>query len=103
MSNLPHVTGAVAAPVTVRLRDHSLTEDLSHLRSKVALGVRRGLGLTLDVSEVERVSSPTVAAILWARRCCAARDLPFTVTGARGRNRRILHSCGFPGADRGRR
>ena len=88
------------AAVTVRLLDHSLSADLARLRSRLATGVLEGRGLTLDVSAVDDFSSPTVAAILWARRSCIARNLPFTVTGDRGRNHRILRSCGV--LDRGR-
>lgn len=93
-SNASPTVGPGQAVVRVPLRDSSLAEDLSRLRSDVASGVLHGSGLIVDVSEVEQVSSPTVAAILWARRCCAARDLPFAVTGLRGRNLRVLRSCG---------
>jgi anti-anti-sigma regulatory factor len=83
------------AAVTVRLLNESLSADLARLRNRLATGVLEGRGLTLDVSAVDELSSPTVAAILWARRSCVARNLPFTVTGHRGRTHRILRSCGL--------
>ena len=88
--------------VTVRLLNESLSADLARLRSRLAAGVLEGRGLTLDVSAVDEFSSPTVAAILWARRSCVARNLPFTVTGHRGRNHRIMRSCGLLGTERRR-
>ena len=63
----------------------------------------QGRGVALDVSAVERISSPTVAAILWARRSCAARNLPFTVTGHRARTHRLLRTCGLVDPVRERR
>ena len=81
--------------VTVRLLDESTVADLARLRNQVAAGVVQGRGVTLDLSAVGQISSPTVAAILWARRSCAARNLPFTVTGHRARNHRLLRSCGL--------
>ncbi len=89
--------------VTVRLLNQSLSDDLARLRSRLATGVLEGRGLTLDVSAVDELSSPTVAAILWARRSCIARNLPFTVTGHRGRNHRIMRSCGLLDPERERR
>lgn len=90
------------AAVTVRLLNQSLSADLARLRSKLATGVLEGRGLTLDVSAVDDFSSPTVAAILWARRSCVARNLPFTVTGHRSRNHRIMRSCGLLDPERRR-
>jgi hypothetical protein len=86
--------------VTVRLLDESMAADLALLRSQVAAGVAQGRGVMLDVSAVEKMSSPTVAAILWARRSCAARNLPFIVTGHRSHNHRLLRSCGLVDAAR---
>ncbi len=90
------------AVVTVRLLNQSLSADLARLRSRLATGVLEGRGLTLDVSAVDDFSSPTVAAILWARRSCVARNLPYTDTGHRGRNHRIMRSCGLLGTERRR-
>jgi anti-anti-sigma regulatory factor len=87
--------------VTVRLLNEPLPADLTRLRSRLAKGVLEGRGLTLDVSDVDELSSPTVAAILWARRSCVARNLPFTVTGHRRRTHRILRSCGLVDQGRG--
>lgn len=82
--------------VRVELRDPALVHDLSRLRSQLALTLLRGRGgLTVDVSAVERISSPTVAALLWARRSCAARSVPFSVTGCSGANAVVLNTCGL--------
>ena len=82
--------------VVVRLRDGSLASDLTHLRSEVAHAVLLGHGgVSVDLSGLDHLSSPTVAAILWARRTCSARRVPFTVTGGAGLNARVLRSCGL--------
>ncbi len=92
----PAAGGDLAGTVTVHLQDSSLTEDLCRLRSEVARSVLDGQrGVTVDVSGIDTISSPTVAAILWARRSCAARHVPFTVCGDGGRNTRVLRSCGL--------
>lgn len=90
--------------VVVPLRDATLTDDLARLRSEVATTVLHGRGgITVDLSAVERISSPTVAAVLWARRSCSARRIPFAVTGNPGRNARVLRSCGLLGQEAGSR
>ncbi len=92
----PAPGGELPATVTVHLQDASLTEDLSRLRSEVARSVLDGRrGVEVDVSGIDTISSPTVAAILWARRSCAARHVPFLVSGDAGRNARVLRSCGL--------
>lgn len=92
-----HVPGSDhPSTVTVHLQERTLTADLSLLRSEVARSVLHGRGgITIDVSGVDQISSPTIAAILWARRSCAARQIPFDVTGDGGRNARVLRTCGL--------
>lgn len=107
MTTAPHRAPRDLDPppvVVVHLRDSSLTDDLARLRSEVATTVLhcRG-GITVDLSAVDQISSPTVAAILWARRSCSARRIPFAVTGDHGRNARVLRSCGLLGANAGSR
>lgn len=91
----------VGAPaVVVRLQDSSLVDDLAHLRSEVAMSLLQGRGgVTVDVSGIGQISSPTVAAILWARRSCSARRVPFAVSGSVGRNVGVLRSCGLLGPE----
>jgi hypothetical protein len=42
-----------------------------------------------------------VAALLWARRCCATRGVPFRVTGTSGQNAKVLRLCGLVTPDAG--
>lgn len=98
----PSVPAPDQNAVQVRLLDGFRSADLARIRSEVGAGVVEGRGVVLDVSAVERLSSPTVAAILWARRSCAARNLPFAVTGHRARHHRLLRSCGLVDAVGGR-
>jgi len=95
--------GAGAPVLTVALGHDSPVTDLRLVREGVARSVLRRRALELDVSAVDRLSSPTVATILWARRRCTARNLPFSVVGGRGRTRRVLLSCGLVDEDRGPR
>lgn len=82
--------------VLVELHEPSLAHDLSLLRSQLAGCLLKGRGgVTVDLSAVDRISSPTVAALLWARRSCAARRVPFTVTGYSGQNAAVLRTCGL--------
>jgi anti-anti-sigma regulatory factor len=82
--------------VRVELREPALVHDLSRLRSQLAHTLLRGRGgVTVDLSAVGRISSPTVAALLWARRSCAARSVPFSVTGCSGHNAGVLRTCGL--------
>lgn len=87
----------------VELRDASLAHDLLVLRASVAECVVRGQGsITVDLSSLTRVSSVAVTALLWARRSCGARSVPFRVEAARGnRNRQVLQRCGLLDASAG--
>jgi anti-anti-sigma regulatory factor len=90
------VHGDDRGSVVVELHEPAHAHDLSLLRSQLAPMLLRGRGVvTVDLSAVERISSPTVAALLWARRSCAARSVPFSVTGFSGRNAHQLRSCGL--------
>lgn len=81
--------------VHVELSEPSMARDLAQLRSQLAeCLVRDRSGVTVDLSAIDRISSPTVAALLWARRTCAARHLPFTVTGY-AQDSAVLRSCGL--------
>lgn len=97
MTGHPHHGDGVPRPAawSVALGDPSPGADLRRVREGVAQGVASGRGLELDLSRVGVLSSPTVATILWAQRRCLARNLPFAVTAAQGRTRRILTTCGL--------
>lgn len=94
---MPYPTTDGAATVeTISLQDESLTHDLLVLRARVAECLVRGHGsITVDVTSLRRVSSETVAALLWARRKCSASAIPFTVCGAGTRTSLVLHRCGL--------
>jgi anti-anti-sigma regulatory factor len=90
--------------VRVELHEPALAHDLSRMRTQLADMLLRGRGtVTVDLSAVERISSPTVAALLWARRSCAARSVPFSVTGYTGQSAGVLRSCGLVPTDVGSR
>lgn len=88
--------------LSVELGDPSPGADLHRVREGVARGVASGRGLELDLSRVVVLSSPVVATILWAQRCCVTRNLPFAVTGEHGGARGVLTRCGLgrPGRER---
>src|SRR4029453_16536231 len=77
--------------------DVTLPHDAVELRTEVADGLARGRGrLTVDISAMEPTSSETVAALLWARRACTARQVSLMVRGAGPRTAHLLQLCGFP-------
>ena len=89
--------------ITVTLHDDTLTHDLAVLRGRVARSaVRTGADVRVDVAGLRRVSSVTVAALLWARRTCGARGVAFAVHGATEGQWVVLQRCGLLGADPGR-
>lgn len=81
--------------LSVELGDPSPGADLCRVREGVTRGVASGRGLELDLSRVVVLSSPVVATILWAQRCCVTRNLPFAVIGEHGGARRVLARCGL--------
>ena len=97
-----HVHSDGRGAVVVELREPPLAHDLSRLRSQLAQSLMRGPGgVTVDLATVDRISSPTVAALLWARRSCAIRGVPFSVTGTSGQNAKVLRLCGLVTPDAG--
>lgn len=82
--------------VRVELREPTHARDLSRLRSQLAKSLPRGRGgVTVDVSALDHISSPTIAALLWARRSCVAHRVPFSVVGQSQHNSKLLLSCGL--------
>jgi hypothetical protein len=88
---------------TVALHDVTLAHDLLVLRASVAECIVRGQGsVTVDMAGVTRLSSVAVAALLWARRDCGMRAVPFSVQRVMGnRNRQVLARCGLLDPPRG--
>lgn len=83
--------------VVVSLRDASLLPDLLTLRAASAECLIRGEGgLAVDISAVRRLSSETIAALLWVRRICSANGIDLAVVGARSGPAQALHRCGLP-------
>jgi anti-anti-sigma regulatory factor len=82
--------------VLVPLNEGSLAHDLLALRASTAECLIRGHGtITVDVSELRRLSSETIAALLWARRKCNGHGIGFTVLGARATPAQALARCGL--------
>lgn len=69
-------------PVVVELDDASLLEGLTRLRSGVSAHLVGGnQRLVVDIAGVSRLSSATVAALLWAKRHCHSRGGHVVVRG----------------------
>ena len=83
-------------PHEVYLRDESLIQDLSTLRRELASRLRGGQrSVVIDISGIDRLSSPTVAALLWARRSCTAHRALVTVRNPSGRSLDVLRRRGL--------
>jgi anti-anti-sigma regulatory factor len=83
-------------PHEVYLRDESLIQDLSTLRRELVGRLRAGQrSVVIDISGIDRLSSPTVAALLWARRSCSARRADVTVRNPSGRSLDVLRRRGL--------
>lgn len=66
--------GSPSRDVAVALDDRSLPLGLSRLRSAVRASLLQGGSrVVVDIGGLHRLSSPTVAALLWANRQCAQR------------------------------
>jgi hypothetical protein len=52
-------------------------------------------GIAVDVSSLRRLSSETIAALLWARRKCNGNGIGFAVHGATGNAAQALTRCGL--------
>jgi anti-anti-sigma factor len=80
----------------VRLTDDALLRGLSDIKGHLAATTSGGTTvLVLDVSELERLSSTTLAAMLWARRTCYARGGRVVVRGPNRRCRDVLIRTGL--------
>ena len=82
--------------VAVVLDDRSLPHGLSLLRSAVRAGLLHGGSrVVVDISGVQRLSSPTVAALLWANRQCAQRGGSVVLTAPTDQTLAVLRRTGL--------
>ena len=85
-----------SALLLVPLEQSTLAHDLLVLRASAAECLMRGEGsITVDVSSLRRLSSETIAALLWTRRKCSGHGIGFTVRGATGHAAQSLTRCGL--------
>jgi anti-anti-sigma factor len=82
--------------VVVRLDDETLLRGLTDLRWRLGgLMTSDTMTLVLDVSKLDRLSSATLAAMLWAQRTCQARGGRVVVRGPNRRCREVLERTGL--------
>ncbi|GAA5032121.1 hypothetical protein GCM10023258_30820 [Terrabacter aeriphilus] len=82
--------------VEVRLDDETLLRDLRELRGQVARLLMSGHGtVCVDLSGVARLSSATVAVLLWVKRGCLRHGIEVRVTNPSSRNLDVLRRCGM--------
>lgn len=80
--------------------DSSVAHDILLLRATVAqrlLG--QGSSVTVDLSDLRHPSSGAVGTLLWARRRCHARGIPFSVLGATGITLQAMRRSGLVATD----
>jgi anti-anti-sigma factor len=82
--------------IVVTLDDADLPQGLVELRSAVVATLRSGARtLVVDVSRLDRMSSHTVTALLWAQRRCRVQGGAVVLRGAGRRCRRLLRRTGL--------
>ncbi len=97
------MTAAVTAEldddtIVVALDDDSLLEGLTQLRSGVMTHLVQGnQQLVVDIAGVTRLSSATVAALLWAKRHCRSRGSHVVVRGPSQGSVDMLNRAGLSG------
>lgn len=80
----------------VVLEDESLLHGLGEIKGRLADTTGGGAAvLILDLSRLERLSSATLAAMLWARRTCYARGGRVVVRHPNRRCREVLTRTGL--------
>jgi len=83
----------------VSLRDDRLREPLADLRWRLDGLLASGPStLVIDVSEVTRLSSATVAVLLWVKRRCRARGVRVVLRRPSRRNVELLRRMGLVSA-----
>lgn len=79
------------ASIVVVFDDSAITVSLIELRCGVAALLQSGTShLVVDISRLDRLSSSTVAALLWAQRMCRARGGTVVLRGVTRRGHRTL-------------
>jgi anti-anti-sigma factor len=91
------VTRAVVDDEAVIALDESLLSDgLADARWMLHDALLSGARtIVVDLSAVERLSSPALASFLWAHRTCRARGGAVVLRGADRRTRDLLHRTGL--------
>ncbi len=93
-------TAAVTLPrqrtVVAVLDDAALAQGLADLRGRLTDVLSAGdARLVVDVSGLDRISSSVVAALLRAKRKCAARGVDVVVRGSAGQSLGLLTRTGL--------
>lgn len=82
--------------LVIELRDESLLDGLAELRWRFNELVECGPSMVVvDVSRVSRLSSATIAALLWVRRRCQARRIDMTLRNPSKHSVETLRSIGL--------
>nr|WP_246401876.1 STAS domain-containing protein [Jiangella mangrovi] len=78
------------------MSDQTLREGIHDLRWRLEEMLADGpSALVVDVSGLTRLSSPTIAALLWAKRRCTARGVRLTLTQPDQAMVGLLHRAGL--------
>ena len=87
-----------APAAVVELSDARLREGLAVLRWGLDEILAGGEPiLIIDVGGIDRMSSATIAAVLWVKRCCRARQVRVVVRSPSRRSLDVLRSTGLIG------
>jgi len=87
---------AQRADVVVELREDSIIEGLTTLRSVVRRHLLAGgCHVVVDIAGISRLSSAMVAALLWTQRHCRARGGQVTVRGPSQDSLNMLRRAGL--------
>ncbi|MGN6610233.1 MAG: STAS domain-containing protein [Angustibacter sp.] len=82
--------------VVAVLDDDAVAQGLTNLRSRLTEVLSAGdARLVVDVSGLDRISSNVVAALLRAKRKCAARGVDVVVRGSAGQSLGLLTRTGL--------
>jgi anti-anti-sigma factor len=95
MSVVERLEGRAGTCVVV-LAEESLLHGLSQIKGCLSDTTGGGTEvLVLDLTDLDRLSSTTLAAMLWARRTCSARGGRVVVRGPNRRCRDVLTRTGL--------
>lgn len=82
----------------VELSDDRLREGLASLRWGIDDILATGEStLVIDIDQVARLSSVSIAVILWAKRCCSARHVRVVIKNPTRRSLETLRNTGLAG------